>query len=197
MIRFERRRLLFTATRTNPLRILIHEKTPTSLPLLSITVLLILIQPELSERKKGERQTKRGSVAKFLTKGGKASEEFFSSMHLIILPPFSPPHLSVLFNHVSKLNRNFRLFLLFPGKWRPADSRFLSSRTNNKWYRIPRCRRRLRLVVLARFRGIVIWIIEVNSYTGRVTGSRTCRKIKDNRARSIFRAAFKSSRDSD
>ena len=65
MIRFERRRLLFTATRTNPLRILIHEKTLTSLPLLSITVLLILIQPGLSERKKGERQTKslrRGGV---------------------------------------------------------------------------------------------------------------------------------------
>lgn len=55
---------------------------------------------------------------------------------------------------------------------------------------------RFRLVVLARFRGIVTWIIEVNSYTGRVTGSRTCRKIKDNRVRSIFRAAFKSCRDS-
>lgn len=68
----------------------------------------------------------RRVLQSFLTKDGKARVP----QHTFNYPSSHPSTFKHTL-HVSKLNRNFRLFLLFPGKWRPARQPFLSPRGNN------------------------------------------------------------------
>lgn len=104
VIRFERRRLLFTGTRVNSPRILIHEKLRARL----YTTVCLVININTSRRllgkegrdrnvregwKKGERRrtrelTKTERVRSSLTKDGKRG---LRSIHLIILLPCSLP----------------------------------------------------------------------------------------------------------
>lgn len=122
VIRFERRRLLFTGTRVNSPRILIHEKF--RLPICLLGSLLILIQAgDYLKRRGGTGKDRGWGTDKGITKTGrvrsfwqKVGKQGFRSIHLIILPCVLSSHLSLLertFQPYLKTECNFRLFLCF------------------------------------------------------------------------------------